>query len=271
MRGGAGHRTAPVDDAAEGDQRPAGLEQPGDEHGDGDGVDVAPHGEAGRDDAEVEEDRRARGRREAAVRLQETAEQRDGTDQRHVGEHDHGKAERQPTRLAERCLEEREEDQFTGDDEGRERGHGREHDGPCEALCLLGIFLLEAGVGGDERGGERALAEETAEEVGDEECECERGPLGARAEDARADHVADEPHDAADEGETGHDLGARDETPFFRGGSRWHGGTSLCATGAGPRHPSPSIVAGAGIPARRGRSASPPADSRRNRSRPPSG
>jgi hypothetical protein len=95
----------------------------------------------------------------------------------------------------------REHDDGRGDQQAGDDGIGRVPHG----LLALGFFLLLED--GDEGGGERAFAEQAAEEVGNLEGQRERARDPARAHEVRIDDFPHQPEHAAQHGGGGGGAG----------------------------------------------------------------
>jgi hypothetical protein len=139
--------------------------------------------ECGADDARVQDDGRCGAWPELAVRLQHRAHQRHQADQRHVRQHDH--QEPQPEGRRRIGLQQREQPELADD---RDAAQHDRHDGEHHARKPprdLGLVAVEPRVDGKEGRGERALAEESAEQVRDLEREVEGVEQGPGAERTR--------------------------------------------------------------------------------------
>ena len=163
----------------------------------------------GDDQAGVEQDRRGGGGGEPAEGVLDARQQRHQGDEEQVGEGDAREV------AGERDLARHggeaggEGGNRPGHDDFHQQHHGEQHQGQPrkhgvgEALGLgLALALELAREQRHEGGGERAFGEQVAEQVGEAEGDEERVGLGSRAEHPGEQDVADEPGDAADQGET---------------------------------------------------------------------
>ncbi len=163
---------------------------------------------------DVEQDRRPGRQDEAVARVQHPRQVGVDRHARQIGHGDHGQDDRQ-VRLARHAQKAR---RIDGDDpghgqlghEGDRQGHGQQGGhgvGGQHVGRLLAVALQGLGIGGHEGGGEGALGEDAAEQVG----EGEGGGVGVGDEGGAGAHVvgdhqvAGEAHDAADQGQAGID------------------------------------------------------------------
>jgi hypothetical protein len=154
-------------------------------------------GDRGADHEHVEDDRGGGGRGEAAVALEHPAHDRRDAHQGHVGQRQHDEPEREGPIGIMPGAEQHDEQGGLAEDEERagEQRQPRQRDGR-ESVRQLSVVLHEQRVFGQERRGERALAEEAAEEVGDGPRGHERRPDSRIAHEAGVHQVAGEPGEA---------------------------------------------------------------------------
>ena len=182
------------------------LEAAGDEHAPGRRVTRGRKEERQRerrDHREVEQDRRRRGRRKAAERIEDAAVERHQRDQQQIGKGDARELDREREALAVVREARRQHRDHRRREDQRDREQHRLHDeqqredAVGEQLRRVGAGLLaDARIGGHEGGVERAFGEDRAEMIGQPQRHEEGVGDRARAEDGRQHDVAHKAGDA---------------------------------------------------------------------------
>ena len=148
---------------------------------------------------DIQNDRAGRAWSKLAVRLQHGADQCNQAYQRHVRQHHHQELNAKHRRFA-HVLNEVQSNLANDGHAGEQHRQQREHQSR-ELPRGVRVITVQLGVDGKKRGGERALAKQAAEQVGNLEGEVERVHHRASAKDAGQQRVPGEARDTADEGE----------------------------------------------------------------------
>ena len=127
------------------------------------------------------------------MHLKDAAEERGQADQRDVRQHDDAEAQdQQVVRRPVEADEQGDEHQFADDRHGDEHAGEQIHRGGGEVIGV-GVSIDGLCVERHERGGERAFAEQFAEEIGNRERDLPRRPHAGIAEVAKRDHLPRDP------------------------------------------------------------------------------